>query len=143
MSAGDGPFVGMGDEPLDVEGLMRRVEGDGQGAVVLFVGRVRDHSGDRDVTRLEYEAYGEMARAELRALAEEALATRGAERVALAHRTGRLEIGDAAVVIAVASAHRSAAFEACRWLIDTLKERAPIWKKEHYADGSEWISPRP
>ena len=95
------------------------------------------------MTHLDYEAYGGMAEAELRALADEARASHGAERVALVHRRGRLDIGDVAVAVAVACAHRGAAFDACRWLIDTLKERVPIWKKEWYADGGRWISDRP
>ena len=130
-------------EPIDVAAVMAAVEGSGQGAVVSFVGRVRDHTGDKDVTHLDYEAYGEMAERELQQLADEARAEHGAEQVAVVHRTGRLEIGDAAVAIAVSSAHRPAAFESCRWLIDTLKERVPIWKKEWFGDGGHWVSDRP
>ncbi len=138
------PFtVRMTDAPIDLMGVLDAVEGEGEGAVVLFVGRVRDHTGDRDVTHLDYEAYGAMAAGEMEALALEACERHGAARVAMVHRTGRLEIGEAAVAIAVSSGHRPAAFGACRWLIDTLKERVPIWKRECFADGAEWISDRP
>lgn len=131
------------DEAIDVTAVLDAVEGAGEGAVVLFLGRVRDHTGDQDVTHLDYDAYGEMAVAEMAALADEARAEHGASRVAVVHRTGRLAIGDVAVAIAVASAHRPAAFAACRWLIDTLKERVPIWKKEWFGDGGHWVSDRP
>jgi molybdopterin synthase catalytic subunit len=130
-------------DPIDVAAVMGAVEGPGQGGVVLFVGRVRNSTRGLAVTRLEYEAYGSMALSELEALAEQAAASHGAERVAMVHRTGRLEIGDAAVAIAVSAAHRAQAFSACSWLIDTLKQRVPIWKKEIYQDGSEWTSPNP
>ena len=131
------------EKPIDIGAVLDAVEGAGDGAVVLFVGRVRDHTRDRRVTHLDYEAYGEMARGELVALADQALAELGARRVALVHRTGRLEIGDVAVAVAVSSEHRPEAFEACRWLIDTLKQRVPIWKKEWYGDGGHWIAAHP
>lgn len=129
--------------PIDVGAVLQAVEGPGEGAVVLFVGRVRDHTGERAVTHLDYESYGQMARAEMAALAEQATGRLGASRVALVHRVGRLRIGDAAVAVAVAAPHRPAAFEACRWLIDTLKERVPIWKKEWYGDGGVWVADHP
>lgn len=136
-------MIAVTDAPIDVLAVLDAVEGPSQGGVVLFLGRVRDHARQRAVTHLDYEAYGGMAEAELTALADEARASHGAERVALVHRRGRLDIGDVAVAVAVACAHRDAAFEACRWLIDTLKERVPIWKKEWYADGGRWVSDRP
>jgi molybdopterin synthase catalytic subunit len=136
-------MIAVTDQPIDVDVVLRSVEGRSEGAVVLFVGRVRDRSRERDVTQLDYEAYGAMAEAELSALAETACREHGATRVALVHRVGRLEIGDAAVAVAVSSSHRPEAFAACRWLIDTLKERVPIWKKEHYSDGEEWIAEHP
>lgn len=131
------------EEAIDVAAVLDAVEGHGEGAAVLFLGRVRDHTGDKDVTHLDYDAYGDMARAEMEALAEEARRDHGAHRVAIVHRTGRLELGDVAVAIAVASPHRPEAFEACRWLIDTLKQRVPIWKKEWFGDGGHWVSDRP
>jgi len=136
-------MIGVQDQPIDVAVLLAAVEGPGEGGVVLFVGRVRDQARGRAVRRLDYEAYPAMAQSELEALAREAQAQRGATRVALVHRVGRLEVGEIAVAIAVASPHRAQAFEACRWLIDALKQRVPIWKKEWYADGGEWVSDRP
>lgn len=136
-------MIALVDGPIDVEAVLRAVEGDGQGGVVLFVGRVRDRSGGRTVTHLEYEAYAPMARRELASLAARAQEQHGAERVALVHRLGRLEIGEAAVAIAVAAAHRDAAFAACRWLIDTLKQTVPIWKRECFVDGDVWVTARP
>ncbi len=130
-------------EPIDVAAVLAAVEGESEGAAVLFVGRVRDHTGPRSVTHLDYEAYGAMAISEIEQLVRQAQHDRGAARVAVVHRTGRLEIGEAAVAIAVSSAHRPAAFEACRWLIDTLKQRVPIWKRESFEDGTEWVSDRP
>lgn len=136
-------MIAVSQQPIDVASVLAAVEGPSEGGVVLFVGRVRDHAAGRTVTHLDYEAYGGMAESELNALAREARASHGAARVALVHRTGRLAIGDVAVAVAVASSHRGEAFAACRWLIDTLKQRVPIWKKEWYADGGQWISDRP
>ena len=136
-------LVGVGPAPLDVSALLAHVEGPGEGGVVLFLGRVRDRARGREVIGLDYEAYGDMAGAEMRALAEEAVTGHGAARVALVHRTGPLAIGDLAVAIAVSAEHRAEAFGACRWLIDELKRRVPIWKKERYADGSRWIAEHP
>ena len=136
-------MIAVTDRPIQVDAVLASVEGHSEGAVVLFVGRVRDHNRGQDVTRLEYEAYGEMAVREMEALAGEARAEHGAVQVAMVHRHGRLELGDAAVAIAVSSAHRPEAFAACQWLIDTLKQRVPIWKKEIYADGGQWLADRP
>lgn len=136
-------MIGVQSEPIDVPAVLAAVQGDAQGGVVLFVGRVRSATAGRAVRCLEYEAYAPMAARELERLADTARASHGAESVALVHRTGRLEVGEAAVAIAVASAHRAQAFAACSWLIDTLKQQVPIWKKEIYEDGSEWISPTP
>lgn len=141
--APDEPYLAVQEAPLDVGALLAAVDGPAEGGVVLFVGRVRDRARGRGVRQLDYQAYAPMALAEMRALADEARARLGAARVAIAHRTGRLAVGEAAVAIAVASAHRAQAFEACRWLIDELKQRVPIWKKEWYADGGEWVSDRP
>ncbi len=136
-------MIAVTQEPIDVDAVLRAVEGPSEGAVALFLGRVRDHARGREVERLDYEAYGGMAEAEMTALAETARREHGAAKVALVHRVGRLEIGDVAVAVAVSSAHRPEAFAACRWLIDTLKERVPIWKKERYEDGEEWIAEHP
>jgi molybdopterin synthase catalytic subunit len=129
--------------PIDVSRVLEAVEGPEEGGVVLFLGRVRNQSRGRTVVRLDYEAYAPMAAAELKALADDAQYWRGASRVAIVHRTGELQIGEIAVAIAVSARHRRQAFEACSWLIDELKQRAPIWKKEWYEDGSQWISEHP
>jgi len=126
-------------EPIDVAAATAALGSPGAGAVVTFVGTVRDQNRGRAVTAMEYEAYPEMARPLLAELAAEAAARFRLEGVVLIHRLGRLAVGEAAVFIGVASAHRAEAFDAARHLIDTLKERVPIWKKEHYADGSAWI----
>ena len=125
--------------PLDLAGLVQRVESPTRGAVTSFLGLVRDHHGGRAVTRLEYSAYGPMAEEECARIVTEAEA-RWPVRVALEHRIGALEIGDAAVAIAAAAAHREEAFVACRFVIEEVKRRVPIWKKEFYADGEvEWV----
>ena len=109
----------------------------------MFVGAVRDHARGRDIRHLEYEAYPGMAEREMERIADEAALRWPGARVAIAHRTGRLEIGDLAVVVAAAAPHRAEAFAACRYAIDTLKERVPIWKKEFAADGEYWVDERP
>ena len=126
-------------EPLDVAAAVAEVEDDGAGAVASFVGTVRRSSRGRDVTHLEYEAYEEMAEPMLERLAAELTERHGLTAVAIHHRVGRVEISEASVVIAVSAPHRHAALEACREAIDTLKETIPLWKKEVYADGEEWI----
>ena len=126
-------------EPLDVAAAVAEVEDDGAGAVASFVGTVRRSSRGRDVTHLEYEAYEEMAEPMLERLAAELTERHGLTATAIHHRVGRVEIGEASVVIAVSAPHRHAALEACREAIDTLKETIPLWKKEVYADGEEWI----
>jgi molybdopterin synthase catalytic subunit len=113
------------------------------GAVVLFDGIVRDNTRGRRTLYLVYEAYEAMALEQMRSLAEEALTRFAVRDVVLVHRLGRLEIGETSVLIAVASAHRGAAFEACRWIIDTLKKTVPIWKKEHFVDGAVWADGEP
>lgn len=127
--------------PLDLASLVDSVGAPDRGGVAAFVGMVRDHHGGREVLRLEYSAYEPMAEAEAARIIGEAEA-RWPVKVALAHRLGDLAIGDAAVAIAAAGAHRAEAFDACRYVIEELKVRVPIWKKEHYADGSVvWVDP--
>lgn len=124
---------------LDLSALIARVQAPDRGAVTSFLGVVRDHHGGRPVARLEYSAYATMAEAECARIVDEAHA-RWPARIALAHRIGALEIGDAAVAVAAAAAHRDEAFAACRYAIEEVKRRVPIWKKEFYADGSvEWV----
>jgi len=125
--------------PLDVAAVVHEVEDPEAGAVASFVGTVRRRSRGRDVVHLEYEAYEEMAEPMLARLGEELTARHGLCGVAIHHRLGRVEIGQASVVIAVSAPHRSAALDACREAIETLKTTIPLWKKEVYAGGEEWI----
>jgi molybdopterin synthase catalytic subunit len=128
-------------EPLELAPLIQGVSAPELGAVATFLGVVRDHHAGRSVSRLEYQAYGPLAEAECGRIVEEAEA-RWPCRIALRHRVGWLDIGDAAVAIAVGSGHRAEAFDACRFVIEELKRRVPIWKRERYADGTEaWVDP--
>lgn len=113
------------------------------GAVCVFDGIVRDNTRGRQTLFLDYEAYEDMALSQMRTLAAEALDKFSIRDVAILHRLGRLEVGETSVLIVVASAHRAAAFDACRWLIDTLKKTVPIWKKEHFVDGAVWAAGEP
>jgi molybdopterin converting factor subunit 1 len=126
-------------DPLDARRLEAAVSHKGAGAICTFTGVVRDRSRGRSVTHLEYEAYAEMATSQMRRIGEEIAERWPDARVAMAHRTGRLEIGEASVVVAVSCPHRAEAIAACKWGIDRLKESVPIWKKEHAADGTYWI----
>jgi molybdopterin synthase catalytic subunit len=125
-------------DPIDTQAVGRRVEASGCGAVVLFVGTVRDNALGNQVLYLEYEGYAPLAEKELARIAAEAEARWGVA-VAVAHRLGRLEIGEASVAVAVAAPHRAEGFDACRWVMDTLKATVPIWKKEFFAGGAHWI----
>jgi molybdopterin converting factor subunit 1 len=133
----------LSDRPLDTGAVVARVAGPGMGGIVVFVGAVRDHARGREIRHLEYEAYAGMAEREMDRIADEAAGRWPGARVAIAHRTGHLEIGDVAVVVAAAAPHRAEAFAACRYAIDTLKERVPIWKKEFATDGEYWVDERP
>jgi molybdopterin synthase catalytic subunit len=133
------PFV-VTTEPLDPAPLVAHVSAANVGAIVTFAGTARDHFGERATARLEYEAYVEMAEQVLADIAAEAITRFGVVNVAIHHRIGILEIGETAVLVVVASAHRGPALEATGWIMDRIKEIAPIWKKEHWADGDqEWI----
>ncbi len=130
------------DQPLDLGALVTEVSGPGRGGIASFLGLVRDHHEGRAVVRLEYSAYGPMAEAEAAVIVAEA-EQRWPVRVAARHRLGTLEVGQAAVVVAAAGAHRAEAFDACRYVIEELKRRVPIWKKEFFADGTTgWVEPR-
>jgi molybdopterin synthase catalytic subunit len=124
---------------LDVTAVLREVEDSAAGALASFVGTVRRRSRDRDVEYLEYEAFEEMAEPMLVRLGDDLTARHGLCAVAIHHRLGRVEIGEASVAIAVSAPHRGAALDACREAIETLKVTIPLWKKEVYADGEEWI----
>jgi molybdopterin synthase catalytic subunit len=126
-------------EPLDLRAAVAEVETADAGAVATFVGTVRRRSRGRAVLHLEYEAYEEMAEEMLHALAEELKAKHELSKIAIHHRVGRVEIGEPSVVIAVSAPHRAPALDACREAIDTLKETVPLWKKEVYEGGEEWI----
>jgi molybdopterin synthase catalytic subunit len=129
-------------EPIDVASVTAFLASPSDGAVVVFAGIVRNEARGRPVVRLEYEAYDSMARSEMERIFAAMRERFGVERARVVHRTGRCEIGEPSVVIAVAAPHRAAAFDACRLCIDELKAAVPIWKKEFYADGSEWIGER-
>jgi molybdopterin synthase catalytic subunit len=120
--------------------MMAFVADSASGATVLFSGTVRDHSPGRDgVSLLEYEAYGAVVEDKIREIVFEAMARWSVIKIAVAHRTGSLDIGESAVMVAVSSSHRVDAFPAARYVIDELKGRAPIWKKEHWPGGAEWV----
>jgi len=127
------------DGPLDTAAVLREVESPDAGAIASFVGTVRRRSRERDVLHLDYEAFEEMAEEMLARLGAELTDRHGLTAVAIHHRLGRVEIGEASVVIAVSAAHRAAALDACREAIETLKSTIPLWKKEVYAGGEEWI----
>lgn len=128
--------------PLDVAALRRGLDDARAGAVLCFEGTVRNHQDGRAVLRLAYQAYAELAESEGRRIVDEAVERFAVERIDAVHRVGDLAIGDVAVWVGVAAAHRDAAFAACRYVIDEVKSRVPIWKKEAYADGeSEWLHP--
>jgi len=131
--------VSVGDDPIDTSALVDEVRRADSGATVLFIGTVRDHSPGKDgVTHLDYEVYVEQVEPKIREIIDEAAGHWPLLSVAVEHRSGRVELGEASVAVAVATAHRSDAFAAAEFLIDELKTRAPIWKKEHWPGGSEW-----
>ena len=123
-------------EPIDVAALQD--VGSSDGALCVFLGVVRDENDGRRVLRLEYEAYEDMALPLMEEIAAEARARFGVSEIRIVHRLGRLEIGEVSVAVSAVSPHRAEAFAACRYAIDTLKARVPIWKKEFYADGAVW-----
>jgi molybdopterin synthase catalytic subunit len=130
------------ESPIDHAALTDRVRSHRAGAVCLFLGTVREITGDLVTTSLDYEAYPEMARRKLAELVEQARARWPIVEAAITHRVGHLDLGEVAVAVAVSTPHRREAFEACQWLMDTLKEVVPIWKKETWADGrEEWVHP--
>lgn len=131
------------DQVLDAEAARAFVTQPDCGGIVTFVGTTRNHARDREVLCLEFEAYAPMAVKEMRKIAEQIMTDWPAKRVAIHHRVGVVPIMEAAVVISVACPHRVAAFEACQYAIDTLKQTVPIWKKEYYVDGSYWVAAHP
>jgi molybdopterin synthase catalytic subunit len=131
------------DGVIPVAEIAAEIKAGSDGAVCLFDGIVRDNTRGRKTLHLDYEAYREMALEQMRGLANEAVTKFGVRDVAVVHRLGRLMVGETSVLVVVASAHRGAAFDACRWLIDTLKKTVPIWKKEQFVDGASWADGEP
>ncbi len=134
-------IVELTSDPIDVPRLIEHVNQPSNGGICTFLGVVRDNAEGRPVVKLGYEAYKSMAVAQMRTIVEEAMQRWDLDAVALSHRTGELQIGEASVAIAVGAPHRAEAFEACRYIIDTLKTRVPIWKKEFFRDGAVWVEP--
>lgn len=137
------PDIALTRERIDAEKLVAAAKRGEDGAVVVFDGIVRNNSRGRRTLYLDYEAYEAMALKQMEKLAAEAREKFGVRGVTLVHRLGRLEVGETSVLIVVASAHRGAAFEACRWIIDTLKKTVPVWKKETFEDGAVWADGEP
>ena len=130
-------------EPINTQKVLDQLKQPEDGAVVVFEGIVRNNTRGRSTLYLDYEAYESMALKQMQSLTEQALADFKIRDAVIIHRLGKLEIGETSVLIVVASAHRAAAFDACRWLIDTLKRTVPIWKKEHFEDGAVWADGEP
>lgn len=130
-------------EPIDVAAALKFLQSDQAGAIDLFLGVVRDNTQERPVDRLEYEAYDRMAISEMEKIAAQAHQRWPLLRYTIIHRKGTLQIGEIAVLIGVATAHRAEAFEACRYIIDTIKQTVPIWKKEVFTDGETWVNAHP
>ena len=139
VSGGAQPQFRIQAEVLDPRVTESLVAHPGAGAIATFIGTVRDHGRGRAVTHLEYEAYAPAAELTLAQIGDEIRERWGIDDVAIVHRVGSLAVGEASVVISVASPHRDAAFEACRYAIERIKQIVPIWKKEHYADGATWL----
>lgn len=129
--------------PIDADAIVAAAKRGEDGALVVFDGIVRNNTRGRQTLHLDYEAYEQMAEKQMRELAVEARTRFAVRHVTIVHRLGRLQVGETSVLIVVASAHRAAAFEACRWLIDTLKKQVPIWKKETFLDGAVWADGEP
>jgi molybdopterin synthase catalytic subunit len=126
--------------PLSPDAAANAVEDAGAGGIVVFLGVVRNETGGRAVKFLEYEAHASMAEAKMREIGDQLRARwPSVKAVTMLHRVGRLEIGEASVLIAISAAHRAEAFDACRCAIDTLKRTVPVWKKEHFEDGEVWV----
>ena len=135
--------VKISSEPLAVHHCIDRVLSPGSGGIDVFIGTVRDMTRGKKVLRLEFEAYESMALLEMQKIAETVCERWPVQKIIIHHRVGVLGVGELPVVIAVSAGHRNAAFEACRYAIDTLKETVPIWKKEVFEDGEEWVAAHP
>lgn len=131
------------EEALSEQVCLDKVQDPGAGGTVLFVGTVRNQTAGKEVIRLEFESYVPMAIKEMQKIAEQAMEKWPVHHISIHHRVGILDIGEIPVLIAVSAAHRGAAFDACEYAIDTLKETVPIWKKEIFADGEVWVAAHP
>jgi len=131
------------ETPIDIQQVIELVRSDKAGAIDVFIGTVRSKTAGKKVERLEYDAYDSMVIQEMQKIVNQAKEKWPVEKMAIHHRKGTLLIGEVAVVIAVSTPHRNDAFEACRFVIETLKKTTPIWKKEIYDGGEEWVSPTP
>lgn len=132
-------MVKLVSEKISIDEILEAMDDHSTGGVALFLGRVRDHAEGRRVTKMDYEAYPEMALKKMQEIEDAAFQRWPIKKIVMVHRIGNLQLGDVSVAIAVASAHRSDAFAACRFAIDTLKETVPIWKKEYFVDGEAWV----
>ncbi len=130
------------EETIDIAAILDKGASSSDGADIAFIGRVRNNSRDREVTLIDYEIYPEMALSELNKIADEAIEKSGLNRCIIVHRYGRVFPGETSIIIVVSAPHRGQTYEGSRYIIDEIKKRVPIWKKEHYTDGSEWISDR-
>ncbi len=135
--------IHLSDKKLHEQACLDFVKTDDSGGIVVFVGTVRNHTKGKPVLRLDFEAYEPMAITEMKKIAQEAIAQFSLKKIAIHHRVGMLEIGEIPVIIAASAAHRGAAFDACEYAIDKLKETVPIWKKEIFEDGQVWVSATP
>ena len=135
--------IRLSDTALSIDQTYSYLQDPEAGGICLFVGTIRNKNQQKDVDHLTMEAYSAMAKKQMERIADEAAVQWPIRKISVSHRTGKLEIGDIAVIIGVCSVHRAEAFKACEWLIDTLKQEVPIWKNEFYADGSAWLVPHP
>lgn len=143
VSGGAPPRIALVRGPIDAAGIIAEIKAGADGAVCVFDGIVRDNTRGRQTLHLDYEAYEEMALRQMHELRDKAIAQFGVREVSIVHRLERLQVGETSVLIVVASAHRGAAFDACRWVIDTLKKTVPIWKREQFVDGAVWADGEP
>jgi molybdopterin synthase catalytic subunit len=131
------------NKPIDAQKIIKAAESDDAGALNVFIGTVRSKTSGKKVVRLEYEAYEPMAKKEIEKIVESATKKWGIKNWAVSHRVGTLTVGEVAVVVAISTAHRKESFEACQFIINSLKQTVPIWKKEIFEDGEEWVSAHP
>ena len=136
-------MIAITEMPIDTQEVIAAVQAEGAGAINVFIGTVRNHTQAKPVVQLDFEAFDSMALKKMQQIADQAASRWPIQKVAIVHRKGSLQIGDAAVVIAVSTPHRKASFEACEFIIDTLKEVVPIWKKEIFEDGAVWVAAHP